>query len=105
MPCTQVRRLHRLSACLGPATAAEHILGYASSLATILQDHLYFALFWMNSFSHNSVNSPSTMDERLFHFWRDLLRSGALRNTLVLFLSDHGMRFGKIRETEVRQES
>lgn len=97
----EVRRLHRLSACLGPSTAAEHILTYASSLATLLRDHLYFALFWMNSFSHNSVNSPSAMDERLFHFWRDLLKSGALRNTLVLFLSDHGMRFGKIRETEI----
>lgn len=97
----EVRRLHRLGACLGPTTAAEHILGYASSMATLLRDHLYFALFWMNSFSHNSVNSPSAMDERLFHFWRDLLRSGALRNTMVLFLSDHGMRFGKIRETEV----
>ncbi|XP_034241082.1 uncharacterized protein LOC117645184 isoform X2 [Thrips palmi] len=97
----QVRRLHRLNACLGPTTAAEHILGYAASMATLLRDNLYFALFWMNSFSHNSANSPSAMDDRLFHFWRDLLRSGALKDTLVLFLSDHGMRFGKIRETEV----
>uniref|UniRef100_A0A1B6C907 Uncharacterized protein n=1 Tax=Clastoptera arizonana TaxID=38151 RepID=A0A1B6C907_9HEMI len=88
-----------LDICLGPTLTSDHILKYTSDLATTFRNNLYFALFWMNSFSHNNVNSPSSMDLRMLRFFKDLTESGALNNTLVVFLSDHGMRFGKIRET------
>jgi hypothetical protein len=41
------------------------------------------------------------MDFRFLQFFNELTEIGTLNNTLVIFLSDHGMRFGKIRETVI----
>lgn len=95
----KVKKKDNLNLCLGPTATSDHILQYALDLATKLKNTLYFGLFWMNSFSHNNVNSPSSMDLRILQFFNNLTESGALNNTFIVFLSDHGMRFGKIRET------
>lgn len=90
-----------LKVCLGPKPAADHIIEYAVDFAQTFSENPFFSLFWMNSFSHNDLNTPSAMDGRILKFFQDLKRTGALNNTIVLFLSDHGMRFGKIRETYI----
>jgi len=93
----KVTKRDSLSLCLGPSLAAEHILQYASNIANLLQNHKYFGLFWMNSLSHNNVNTPSALDDPMFRFWRSLINSDALKKTMVIFLSDHGMRSGNYR--------
>lgn len=98
---TKIKKKDGLNVCLGPTPSSEHILRYAADFATTFRNTLYFALFWMNSFSHNNVNTPSSMDARFLKFFHELVNNDALNNTMVIFLSDHGMRFGKIRETFV----
>ncbi|KAJ8943440.1 hypothetical protein NQ318_015720 [Aromia moschata] len=58
-----------------------------------------FGLFWMNSFSHEDFNCPSSMDDDFVSFFEGLRNEGHLDNTVILFFSDHGFRYGKIRLT------
>lgn len=89
----------QLDICLGPISTTEHLLRYATDFASTFRHALYFAVLWINNLSHNNHNTPAAMDFRFFQFFSEMAEIGALNNTLVIFLSDHGMRFGKIRET------
>lgn len=90
-----------LKICLGPTPATDHIVNYALDFVRTFKDNPFFTLFWINNFSHNDVNTPSALDKRFLQFFKDLEQTGILNNTIIMFLSDHGMRFGKIRETYV----
>ncbi|KAJ8968396.1 hypothetical protein NQ317_007789 [Molorchus minor] len=58
-----------------------------------------FGLFWMNAFSHEDVNCPSSMDDDFLEYFQELQKDGHLEDTIVIFFSDHGFRFGNIRLT------
>ncbi|KAJ8931099.1 hypothetical protein NQ314_016035, partial [Rhamnusium bicolor] len=58
-----------------------------------------FGLFWMNSYSHDDINIPSAMDEKVLEFLGDTRFKSSLNNTIMVFFSDHGFRFGDIRYT------
>lgn len=85
--------------CVGPESYGERILNAAKEFAITFKEHPYFGFFWMNSFSHNELNSPSRMDYKVRAFLRDITTEGILNDTFVIFLSDHGLRFGEIRYT------
>ncbi|XP_073972048.1 uncharacterized protein isoform X2 [Rhodnius prolixus] len=97
----KMKTINSLNVCIGPTATPDHILDYAVDFVHTFNGALTFSLFWMNSYSHNDLNSPSLIDSRVLKFFKDLEKTGALDTTLVIFLSDHGMRFGKIRETYV----
>ncbi|PSN42046.1 hypothetical protein C0J52_22054 [Blattella germanica] len=90
-----------LNVCLGPTQTSEHILEYVTDFATIFNRALYFLVAWINNFSHSDSALPATMDKRILEFFQKLERTGALNSTLVIFLSDHGIRWGDIRSTSV----
>ncbi|KAJ9586372.1 hypothetical protein L9F63_019994 [Diploptera punctata] len=90
-----------LNVCLGPTPTTEHILKYMTDFATVFKRALYFLVAWINNFSHNDSATPATMDKRILQFFEQLEDTGALNSTLVIFLSDHGMRWGSIRSTSV----
>ncbi|XP_063226168.1 uncharacterized protein LOC134532993 isoform X2 [Bacillus rossius redtenbacheri] len=88
-----------MAVCLGPVSTADHILHYVYNFLSTFKDALYFGLMWLNNFSHNNPNTPGAMDSRMVSFFKDLVQIGTLNSSMIVFLSDHGMRFGKIRET------
>lgn len=90
-----------MAACVGPTRESDHIYNYAKEFTNTFKEERYFGLFWINSLSHNNMNRPSALDEHNAQFLQDLMSNGIMNNSLVIFLSDHGMRFGKIRETYV----
>lgn len=85
--------------CVGPESYGERILNVAKDFAVTFKNQANFGFFWMNSFSHNEFNSPSRMDFKVRNFLRDITAEGVLENSFVVFLSDHGLRFGEIRYT------
>ncbi|XP_076266382.1 uncharacterized protein LOC143200037 isoform X1 [Rhynchophorus ferrugineus] len=91
--------LNGMTYCTGPETAGERILNLAEEFAITFKDHPHFGFFWMNSYSHNNLNSPSMMDEKVKKLLTELEDNDVYNNTLVVFLSDHGIRFGDIRLT------
>lgn len=94
-------RKNEMNYCTGPESAGERILNIAKQFALTFKDYLSFSFFWMNTFSHNELNSASGMDKKLKSFLEDLTVGGVLDNTVVVFLSDHGMRFGEFRYTSL----
>lgn len=87
--------------CLGPQSAPDRVYSYAEDFVRLHSSHGYFAVFWLNTFSHNDVNAPSTMDRRTADMLSRLLDGRLLDNAVTVVLSDHGLRFGKIRATHV----
>jgi hypothetical protein len=83
--CTETK--HRLD-CFGQVR-------YTASLikkATV--KHLTF----LSQFSHNDISTPSTMDDTMKHYLEELDSRGILTNSIVVFFSDHGIRFGPVRQ-------
>jgi hypothetical protein len=95
------KRLHDINVCLGPTPVNEHIFRYMIDFATVYNNTTSFMMSWINNFSHNSNEIPEKTDERVVTFFQQLEETGAFNTTLIIFLSDHGMRWGKIRETAI----
>lgn len=87
-----------LKICLGYQNYADHIYQYALDFGTQYKGKPYFGLFWTNTFSHNDISSISSMDMKMKDYIVKLNSSGILDDSLVIFFSDHGMRFGPVRQ-------
>ena len=95
----KLKVLEQMDYCSGPEMSGERIFDVARDFVNTYENHSSFSLFWMNSFSHNDLNSPTRLNHKVVQFLDDITTCGVLENTIVIFLSDHGMRFGKVRET------
>lgn len=94
----QSQKNHGLKMCLGYQPYGDYILNYALDFALQYKNKPYFGLFWTNTFSHNDISTASAMDLRIKEYIVKLKALGILDDSLVIFFSDHGMRFGPIRE-------
>lgn len=86
-----------LKICLGYKNYADFIYQYAIDFGIQYRNKPYFGLFWTNTFSHNDINSISSMDLKIKNYIVKLEETGILNDSLVVFFSDHGMRFGPVR--------
>lgn len=87
--------------CFGPESSVDHILNYAKKFSKTFKDNASFGFFWTNAFSHDNINMHGAIDLPLTDFLLDLSNIGTYENTLVILLSDHGMRYGRFRKTFV----
>lgn len=87
-----------LAICLGDQPAADLIYNYGLDITERFLDEGTFGLYWTNSFSHNELNTPSSMDDRIKFYLEELERRHILENSIVIFFSDHGIRFGPVRK-------
>lgn len=92
-----VRQKHSLKLCLGYKHSADHIYDYALDFATTYKNDPSFGLFWTNTFSHNDISDPSSMDGKIKSYLLELETREILNNSMVVFFSDHGIRFGPVR--------
>lgn len=92
-----IKKKHSLSFCLGYKHSADHIYDYAIDFATQYKKDASFGLFWTNTFSHNDISDPSSMDQKIKDYLLTLEQRGILNESMVVFLSDHGIRFGPVR--------
>uniref|UniRef100_A0A0K8TC27 Uncharacterized protein n=1 Tax=Lygus hesperus TaxID=30085 RepID=A0A0K8TC27_LYGHE len=69
------------------------------SFVSNMKDRPTFGLFWFNGVSHDYLNLPRIGDT-LFRGMLDKLKEeGALKSTVLIGLSDHGIRWGDFRQT------
>ncbi|XP_055382140.1 uncharacterized protein LOC129612520 isoform X2 [Condylostylus longicornis] len=87
-----------LTFCLGYQHSADYVYDYALELATRYKDDPYFGLFWANTFSHNSISDCSSMDLKMVQYLEKFSDRGILNSSVIVFFSDHGMRFGPTRK-------
>lgn len=86
--------------CPGPESYGDRMLNIARDFTSTFSTQPFFGFFWMNSFSHDDVNAPMKMDNQIKTFFQDLQDKGIMNRTAIIFLSDHGMRYGQIRHTK-----
>ncbi|XP_037567014.1 uncharacterized protein LOC119446613 [Dermacentor silvarum] len=87
--------------CLGPTMIFEEMLDYLARFADVMAERLFFAYAWFNEITHNSLNSAGYADEPFRRHLETLRVYGALDNTVLVFLSDNGLRFGDSRATYI----
>ncbi|CAH0557696.1 unnamed protein product [Brassicogethes aeneus] len=87
--------------CIGSREVYKDFLEYIGSVTRRfrMDNTPYFAFYWGASLSHDYLNKPSTGDESYLEFFRSLYEDGYLDNTVLVFMSDHGIRWGSIRQT------
>uniref|UniRef100_T1GHE4 Sulfatase N-terminal domain-containing protein n=1 Tax=Megaselia scalaris TaxID=36166 RepID=T1GHE4_MEGSC len=94
-----VKKKSGMTFCLGFKHAAEYVYDYAVELTERYKGYPYFGFFWTNTFSHQSISDPSSMDVKILEYLQNFSNSGVLNDTIVFFFSDHGMRFGPTRSS------
>lgn len=87
--------------CTGPELSFDRIFDYGANFARTFAGAPYFGFFWTNTVTHDNMNGLSAMDARMLKRFEDLDEEGVLNDTMVVFLSDHGMRWGQFRNTFV----
>ncbi|KAL9902788.1 uncharacterized protein LOC119631943 isoform X2 [Glossina fuscipes] len=95
----QVKLKSNLIYCLGYQHSADYVYEYALELSRRYRNDTYFGLFWTNTFSHNAISDCTSMDGRMVEYLKRFADSGTLNDTIVIFFSDHGMRYGPTRKT------
>ncbi|KAH8021935.1 hypothetical protein HPB51_018784 [Rhipicephalus microplus] len=76
------------------------VLRYIQDLFSF-DDQLLFAYVWLTDFLHGDFNGAGVVDAPVESLLRNLSSSGVLRRTALLVISDHGLRFGSARRTEM----
>jgi hypothetical protein len=92
---------HQMNAylCIGSKMSAAVLLDYISDFAVTMSSKDSFAFFWGASLTHDFLNYPSLGDDLHERFLNQLLDTGSLNHTVFILMSDHGIRWGGIRET------
>ncbi|KAH8413033.1 hypothetical protein KR009_007504 [Drosophila setifemur] len=85
--------------CVGDRTYTDILMEMNSRLQPHYQRHPFFSFYWWCNGLHEYLNSPRLMDGRFERLLRSLAENGITNNTLILFMSDHGLRWGKFRHT------
>lgn len=94
-------KLKKNSYCLGPRPPLELYLDYMLGLLEALDKRPFFAYFWMSELAHDHLNMAGHCDIPMRAALGRLHESGILNNTVLAFMSDHGLRFGSLRRTYI----
>ncbi|XP_063529368.1 uncharacterized protein LOC134740717 [Cydia strobilella] len=86
--------------CMGNKYAYKVLLDYVESLTRTLRSSKLFGFFWEVTMSHDFLNNPKSMDINYENFLKKLEKSKYLDDTVIIMLSDHGIRWGNFRLTK-----
>lgn len=78
----------------------EQLAQWALQFQRTFHDAPHFGHFWMSRWSHDDVNTAQHMDPYLYDVVSRMIEDGLLNKTLLILMSDHGVRYGSFRETE-----
>ena len=87
--------------CVGPKLETDVVLDYLTDFVKEFKHEPYFAISFITRLTHDNINKAGLADNSYLRFFRKLNDNGYLDNTAVVFFSDHGIRFGKFRETYI----
>lgn len=85
--------------CVGSNVQTAMYLDYFTSLVAFLGNRSYFTYTWISDVTHDNLNSAGFADEPFLRTFQRLNNSGVMARSVVVFLSDHGMRYGPVRQT------
>lgn len=98
--------LHRQSRwsyvyCSGPEVAFLRVINLAIDFVKTFLYRPYFGIFWTSSITHNSMSAATSIDYPFYRKLLELEKAGALETSMVLVMSDHGLRYTEFRHSEL----
>ncbi|CAG9825535.1 unnamed protein product [Phaedon cochleariae] len=87
--------------CVGGRLVYKDFLEYIKRFVITMDGNSlpYFGFFWAVGLSHDYLNKPKLGDGDYATLLKTLKDGGHLENTVLILMSDHGIRWGAIRET------
>ncbi|XP_030384445.1 uncharacterized protein LOC115631749 [Scaptodrosophila lebanonensis] len=85
--------------CMGGRRTADVLLEYIRKFLPRLKSEAFFSFFWTVTLTHDMLNTANLLDRDIEGLLQLMDRSGVLNRTLVLLMSDHGLRWGSFRYT------
>ncbi|XP_068235936.1 uncharacterized protein [Palaemon carinicauda] len=85
--------------CQGERVSISLVHNYSLAIAESLQDIPYFAYYWTAASTHDNLKEPAAVDQLCMDYLKLLSEGGYLENTVLFFISDHGLRWGDFRST------
>ncbi|XP_017076410.1 uncharacterized protein LOC108111448 [Drosophila eugracilis] len=85
--------------CVGGRTFMDVLLEMNDRLLPHKQRYPFFSFYWWANGFHEFLNSPRLADERFERFLKSLNNAGITNNTIIFFMSDHGLRWGRFRRS------
>ncbi|EDV91073.1 uncharacterized protein LOC6568487 [Drosophila grimshawi] len=83
--------------CIGRRLQSSYVYDYGAEFTRrYVNERPIWGLFWSTSFSHDSFELPSKMADHILQYLKDFERDGVFEQSIVIFFSDHGSRFGKL---------
>ncbi|XP_072937055.1 uncharacterized protein [Epargyreus clarus] len=86
--------------CMNEKYFYDILLNYIENLSITLKSNRLFGFFWEITMSHDYLNYPMIMDSSYEDFLKKLDASKYLEESILLLISDHGIRWGDIRVTK-----
>ncbi|KAH8255662.1 hypothetical protein KR038_008066 [Drosophila bunnanda] len=64
-----------------------------------MQRYPFFSFYWWGNGVHDYMEMSRFIDDRFERFFNRLNDIGIMNNTIIIFMSDHGLRWGPSRQT------
>ena len=87
--------------CIGPLLETEVVLDWIMEFMVQNKVDPWFAFSFITRLTHDNINKVGKADQPYLDFLVKMQKQGILENTAVIFYSDHGIRFGEIRESYI----
>lgn len=85
--------------CLGYHRPIDYFFKYIDSSMLALKDSPYFSFFWSTTVTHDDFSRTETIDNDFNRLLVNLDEKQLLNKTVLILMSDHGIRFGDFRNT------
>ncbi|KAF8770958.1 uncharacterized protein LOC129987572 [Argiope bruennichi] len=85
--------------CLNSQTETDIMFNYLKDFIRVMGPRPYFSYVMSSSLTHDRLNNAKYADAPTANLLQHLWDSGALNDSVLFFFSDHGVRFGSIRNT------
>lgn len=87
--------------CMNGRSEPHAIMEYLTKFVDENKSKPYFAFTFLTSLTHDNLELAAELDEVVYKFFHDAYNSNAFNNTIVFFFSDHGLRYGAIRSSDI----
>lgn len=87
------------TSCAGGRILVDALMEVTCKLLPHKQRYPFFSFYWWADGLHEFLNTPRLVDARFEQYLRRLNDAGIMNNTVIFFMSDHGLRWGRFRRT------